>query len=101
MRRWLALIAFALLAPGVADRAFAATAPPSKAAADIASEKGVLGVRCTRGPRRDNAPTYLCVVKVRGGCVMAQFQYRHGEIGWYSQSAHKTTCWKTEGGPTS
>lgn len=78
-----------------------AAAPPSKVVADLLSEKGVLGARCARGPVRDHAPTYLCVVKVRSGCVGAIFQYRHGELGWYGSSARRVTCWKVDGGPTS
>ena len=35
MRRWLAIIALALLAPGVADRALAATQPPVKVVAHL------------------------------------------------------------------
>lgn len=99
--RWTLLIALALLAPRAVDAAWASPAPPSQAAAAIGSEKGVLGVRCTSGPIRDHAPTYLCVVRVRNGCVAALFQYRHGQIGFYRSSARQVRCWRSEGGPTS
>jgi len=98
--RWSLLIAAAVLAPGLVDKAYAAPAPPSHVVALLTAEKGVEGARCVSGPTRDHAPTYLCAVRVRGGCVAALFQFRHGELGWYRTSARPVKCWKTDGGPT-
>lgn len=100
MRLWLALIAVALLSPSLVDRAYA-SAPPSQVVALLVAEKGVEAARCAAVPRRDHAATYLCVVRVRSGCVAALFQIRHGELGWYGSSARHVRCWHTAGGPTS
>lgn len=79
-----------------------AAPPPSQAAADIGAWKGIEAARCYHFRPIHHVPTYLCVVKVRSGCVAGLYQYRRGQgIGWFSQSLRPVKCWKTDGGPTS
>lgn len=92
-RRWLALIAVALVSPSIVDKAYAAAPPtPSKVAAMLKAESGVLDARCKR-----HGHDFLCTVKVQAGCVSAVFGFRHGQLGWYRQSAKPVKCFK--GGP--
>lgn len=101
--RWAILIAVAVLCPAAVQSAYAspsAAAPPSHIVALLESERGVQGARCAVVPPRGGRPTYLCTVRVTGGCVAAVFQLRHGVLGWYGASAHPVKCWKSLGGPT-